>query len=82
MEKESFWVVTQVVVGRVTLSVNTFTLGWFNDFNEAKRFIEDEYKRHCTEGCEPSKFTHSDWGWTYKSKFFISQVMISLATAG
>lgn len=79
MEKESVWVVTQVVIGRITLSVNTYALRWFDSLNEAKSFIENEYNRLCTLGYKPSKFAHSDMGWTYKDDFEILQVMISLA---
>lgn len=79
MEKESVWVVTRVIIGRVTLSVDTYAIGWFNSLNEARSFLEKEYERIITIGCEPSKFEHSDWGWTYKSDYIISQVVISLA---
>lgn len=81
MEKKSYWVVTWVVIGRVTLSVNTYALGWFDDLNEAKSFLEDWYKNLCAEGYEPSAFERNIWGWTYKSEYLVSQVMISLAPA-
>lgn len=79
MEKKSFWIVTDVVIGRITLSVNTYARRWFNSIDEAKSFIEDEYNRLCTLGYEPSKFEHSDMGWTYKDDFQILQMVISLA---
>lgn len=79
MEKKSFWIVTRVVIGRITLSVNTNALRWFDDIDEAKSFIENEYNKICTLGYEPSKFTHSYMGWTYKDDFEILQVVISLA---
>ena len=82
MEKKSVWVVTRVVIGRVTLSVNTYALRWFDDFSEAVSFLEDEYESFCKNGCEPSKFEHCEWGWTYKSDYIISQLVISLATGG
>ena len=79
MEKESVWVVTYVAVGRVSLSVTTYALGWFNSLNEAKSCLENEYKELCTQGYEPSKFEHGELGWTYKSDYIITQVIISLA---
>ena len=79
MEKKSYWVVTRVDVGRVSFSVNTNALRWFDGLNEAKSFIENEYKRLCWQGYEPSKFEHSELGWTYKDDYVMTQVMISLA---
>ena len=79
MEKESIYVVTKVDVGLFSLSVNTYALRWFNNLYEAKCFLGNEYKRLCTQGYEPSKFAHSDMGWTYKDEFIMSQVVISLA---
>lgn len=79
MEKKCVWVVTNVVIGRVTLSVNTYALRWFDDLNEAKSFLKNEYRRLCTIGYEPSKFAHSDLGWSYESDYTITQVVISLA---
>lgn len=81
MEKKSYWVVTRVDVGRVTFSVNTYALRWFDDINEAKSFLESEYNNLCAQGYEPSGFERNIWGWTYKSEFLVSQVMISLAPA-
>ena len=79
MEKKSVWVVTNVVIGRVTLSVNTYALRYFDDIDEAKRFLEDEYRSLCKQGYEPSKFTFSYMGLTYKDDYMISQRVISLA---
>lgn len=79
MEKKSFWIVTKVEIGRITLSVNTYALRWFDSLDEAKSFIENDCNRLCTLGYEPSKFTHSDMGWTYKDDFEILQEVISLA---
>ena len=79
MEKKSFWIVTKVEIGRITSSVNTYALRWFDSLNEAKSFVENESNRIYTLGYEPSKFTHSDMGWTYKDDFEILQVVISIA---
>lgn len=82
MEKKSIWVVTLVVVRRVSLSVDTYALGWFNSFDEATSFLEIEYSRLCRLGYEPSRFLRNGCGWTYMSEFVMSQVIICLATAG
>ena len=79
MEKKSVGVVTNVVIGRVSFSVNTYALRWFDDLNEANSFLENEYKSLGAQGYEPSGFERNVWGWTYKSEFLVSQVMISLA---
>lgn len=79
MEKKNIWVVTNVVIGRVTLSVNTYALRWFDNLDDAKSFLENECKRLCKIGYEPSKFAHFDWGWSYESDYTITQVAISLA---
>ena len=82
MEKKSVWVVTNVVIGRITLSVITYGLRWFDDIDEAKRFLEDEYRSFCEHGYEPSRFTFHHMGWTYKDDYMVSQYVISLAIAG
>lgn len=79
MEKESYWVVTRVIVGRITFSVNTFALRWFDSLDEAKSFIENECNRLCTIGYKPSKFKHGNMGWTYEDDFQILQLVVSLA---
>ena len=79
MEKKSVWVVTRVDIGLVSLSVKTYALRWFDSINEAKSYLEIEYEWLCGQGCEPSQFTHSDMGCTYKDEYIMSQVMISLA---
>ena len=79
MEKKSVWVVTNVVIGRVTLSVDTYALRWFDDLDEAKRFLEDKYRSLCEQGYEPSRFTFRYMGWTYKDDYIVSQTVISLA---
>ena len=82
MEKKCVWVVTNVVVGRVTLSINTYALRWFDDIDEAKKFLEDEYRNLCEQGYEPSRFTFSYMGWTYKGDYTVTQRMINLALGG
>lgn len=82
MGKKNFWVITQVVVGRVTYSIDTYTIGYFDNFDKAKDFLKKKYNRLCNIGYEPSRFSHKDWGWTYKNDSFVEQVVISLATAG
>ena len=79
MEKKCVWVVTNVVIGRVTLYVNTYSLRWFDDLDEAKRFLEDEYRSLCEQGYEPSRFTFRCMGWTYKDDYIILHREISLA---
>lgn len=81
MKKKNVWVVTQVIVGRVSFTVDTYVIGWFHSLNEAKRFIEEEYKRLYKLSDEPSTISRNDWGWTYKSEFVISQMVISHAPA-
>lgn len=82
MRKKNFWVVTQVVVGRVSFSIETYVLGCFDSFNEAKCCLEDKYIKLCKLGYETSKFARNDWELTYKSEFVILQVVINHATAG
>lgn len=82
MRKKNFWVITQVVIGRVSYSIDTYNLGYFNSFDKAKSFLEEKYNRLCNIGYEPSGFLRNDWGWTYKSETFVEQYVISLATAG
>ena len=82
MRKKNFWIITQVVIGRVSYSIDTYNLGYFYSFDKAKSFLEEKYNRLCNIGYEPSRFSHNDWGWTYKSETFVEQFVISLATAG
>ena len=81
MRKKNVWVVTQVIVGRVSFTVDTYVIGWFHSLNEAKRFIEEEYKKlYKLSSNEPSTISRNDRGLTYKSEYVISQIVINRAT--
>ena len=81
MDKKSLYVVTLVIVGRVSLTIDTFVLGYSETHDEAINLLQNEYDRLCKLGYEPSRFSHNKWGWIYTGCYVISKVEINIAKA-
>ena len=81
MAKKSLYVVIQTVVGRVSLSVETFILGYSEELNEAKKLLKNKYDRLSELGYDTSRFEHTKRGWMYKSDYVINKFEIQIATS-
>ena len=81
MVKKSLYVVTKTIVGRVSLTTDTYVLGYSNSREEAINLLLSEYEKTYELEYDPSKFVHNEIGWTYKSDFIITSVEIHVAIA-
>lgn len=81
MNKESLYVVTQVLISSVSLTIDTFVLGYSETLDEAINLLQNEYDHLCKLGYEPSRFSHNKWGWIYTGYYVISKVEINIAKA-
>ena len=79
MEKKTLYVVTQTIVSRDTLSVDTYPIGHTENLYVAKRIIEDEFNKLMDLDYKNSSFEFNKRGFSFKTDYVISIVELLIS---
>ena len=71
MEKKSFYVVTETIVGFEKKSVDTFIKGISEELDDALSILSSSKETIIKDGFEKSLISDFKWGWVYKSEYSI-----------
>lgn len=78
MEKKTFYVVTQTIVGLISNSIDTYVIGYTECKDRAESVLRNEHDYMTKLGYE-MLLTTTGWEITYKSEYVLCKYNIKIA---